>query len=105
MEPSLKADQIARINMEIMILREDANRVSTPSLRIQILNMIAQKETRLNLLRLKSMGHTATDPARPTARPSARTERTAPLITDNERPDPLRKSTKVNLTSPRKGRS
>ena len=57
MSNSYNATEAAKVNTELILLREDAERVHTPSLRIQILNMIAQKETRLNLLKLKLIGH------------------------------------------------
>ena len=61
----------------MILLREDIQRVHTPSLRIQILNMIAQKETRLNLLRVKSLEHAAPQTLHASAAPPRGKERRA----------------------------
>ena len=69
MSNSHKSNDEVTIITELNILRADAERVDTPSLRIQILNMIAQKETRLHLLRVKSRRHVAPTPLHESAPP------------------------------------
>jgi hypothetical protein len=59
MSNSYNSNEATKVLTELILLREDAKRVETPSLRIQILNMIAQKETRLKLLRIKTLKHAA----------------------------------------------
>jgi hypothetical protein len=70
MSNSHKSNDEVRLITELNILRGDAERVDTPSVRIQILNTIAQKETKLHLLRVKSRRHVAPTPMHaPTAPP------------------------------------
>ena len=69
--------EAARVNTELILLREDALRVQSPNIKIQILNQIAQKETRLNMIRGK-FNHPITQNPIPEPAPSSENKRKPP---------------------------
>jgi hypothetical protein len=62
MRASYSYAEAAKVQMEIILLREDAERVQSPNVKIQILNQIAQKQGRLTFLKAKHMPHLTPGP-------------------------------------------
>ena len=55
MNPSTHYQNLTKINMEIMSLKEDLRRVHTSSIKRQIENEISQKELRLRIFKAKHL--------------------------------------------------